>query len=307
MTNFKLLQSSALKTTILGLLAVTILFFALVGAASAAEPWWHLTFASQPSYIQPGKATDDVQRVTVAMGTGEYHLYSESVAPRNVGPRGDRGRFDSVALDVGATPAEVQAALEGPAPPEEANMYGVGNVEVTSPCTGTPTPACPETFNRYEVYEIKFVGEWTDQYVFPMQTEYEQVKVVQAVKGRTDGVLVVNAVNLGDADTVGPFTIADELPKGLTAVWVEALADASTSYFGSKIPPVACKLGALSCTFTGLLQPNLPKANSVSVGVIRRVCRRMTVSSCASGWTRAARRVARCQTGRASPVAALPP
>jgi hypothetical protein len=220
-------------------------------AQGGVEPWWHLGFASQPSYIQPGHAADDVQRVTVAMSTGEFDLITEGVGQRL------RGRSTTVALAVGATPAAVQAALEGPANPEEA-VYGVGNVEVTSPCTGTPTPACPETFNRYEVYEIKFVGQWTDQYVIPMKSDYEQVNVVQAVRGRADGILVVNAVNLGDADTVGPFTLADKLPKGLTAVWIEAMADASTFVFGKKIPPVECKLGTLSCTFTGLLPPEFP-------------------------------------------------
>ena len=162
------------------------------------RPWWHLLSGS--TYLQPGQAADEVQRLTTppSVKPGEtYRLFGSGTGlyKRN----GSRAELE---LELGESAEKVQKALEG--------AYGEHNIEVT----GGP-----------EVYEVKFVGELTDMPVAPMeltgpeygQGQLEPIKVTEVVKGRTDGEIVVTAVNLGDANTnpeTQPVTIADKLPLG---------------------------------------------------------------------------------------------
>jgi hypothetical protein len=264
------------KVTLFFVLGVTFLFFCSAGRAGIASaetlsPWWHLTSGAQPTYIQPGQARDELQRITVTASTGGYTLFDQGTGL--IRAEGIR----AAGFDVGWEPKLVQEALEG--------MYGTGNVEVTSPCTGTPNSACTEVNNRWEVYEVKFVGGLTDRYVFPMSEDEEDpygVKIEALVKGRPDGTILVSATNLGDAGTVTcdrvaagtgkygnsrcteavepgtgeyehatPIVLTDQLPAGLTAIGIEAEADESAFAFGKNAPPVECALGSLTCTFTG--------------------------------------------------------
>jgi hypothetical protein len=235
-------------------------FLLLLAAAPAfaqggAGPWWHLASSSQPSYIQPGQAKDAVQQITVSKSTGGYELRDAGVGPRYEGGSVNAG------FEVGEEPEKVQETLEE-------GLYGAGNVEVTSPCTGVPNPSCSEVNSRYEVYDFKFVGKLTDQYVYQIKPETAGVAVKVLAKGRPDGTIVVNAVNLGDAKArpkTHPIVIKDMLPAGLTAVGIEATADETSSVFGSSAPPVACELESLSCTFTGSLPSKFDEP--VPVGV----------------------------------------
>jgi hypothetical protein len=228
-------------------------FSATSASAETLAPWWHLTSTTVPSNVQPGQARNELQRLTVHASSGAYKLADEGVGPRL------EHDGEVVELVVGETPAEVQAALEGTGYFGEP-LYGAGNVRVTSPCTGTPTPACPESSNRYEVYEIEFVGELAYSHVYPMLAkefvgEGEAPVVTQLAQGRPDGTIVVSATNLGDAATTGPITLADKLPAGLTVVGIEGSVDAGTGKhfrFGYSTSAVGCEAGTLTCTFTGV-------------------------------------------------------
>lgn len=69
------------------------------------------------------------------------------------------------------------------------------------------------------------------------------------------GQIVVQAVNLGDADTngeVSPVTLADSLPQGLKVLSVEGEAGAGGPYSRG---PVSCVPSPVSCTFAGTLPP----------------------------------------------------
>jgi hypothetical protein len=280
------------KVTAFFVLCVTFLFFSSAGAVASAEtlfPWWHLSSSTQTTSIQPGAARDDVQQITVSASTGSYDLKD-----RGVGIVRSEGTGPLVGLTVGEEPEKLRKAFE--------ELYGTGNIEVTSPCTGVPNPSCTEVNNRWEVYEVKFVGKLTDRYVYAMThgelgefpPEYPFVTVKQLVKGRTDGTILVSATNLGDADTVGckkaaagagkyldsrcnkeattpgtgeyenttPIVLSDELPAGLTAVSIEADANATLQQFESGSPPLTCALAALTCTFTGSPPPGLTQGHA---------------------------------------------
>ena len=220
-------------------LTVIVAALGLAGSASAygAEPWWHLSSASRPTYLKPGQAKDEVQKLTVEANEGSYIL--------SVGELGE------VLLQAGETPGEVQRALEK-------EFYGKGNVHVTAgPGAGN---------NPYEVYEIEFVNKLADQPV-PLASSIPgknlrrlnggaevlgNVSLARAVTGRADGLIVVSAVNLGDAaadPAIEPIVLADKLPSGLKPVAIEAYADEVLSQ--DFIHPLQCTLGSLSCTFTG--------------------------------------------------------
>ena len=207
-----------------------------VAPAYALSPWWHLSSSSRPSYLQPGKASDEVWRVTVSATAGAWRLYQFT--------SGITFNFS-----VGETPASVQAAIEG--------RYGAGNVQVT----GGPGP---EHNNPYEVYEIKFVGALSYEHpAGPVEItsaglsggrERAELKVTE---GRPAGIIVVNAVNLGDAPAsleAQPVTLEDKLPAGLEAVWIE----------GSN-----CSLGSLSCTWLGVEEEvkNLPPYEQLQMSI----------------------------------------
>ena len=220
------------KRGILGVAAGLLVGLAGVAPADALSPWWHLSVASRPTYLQPGKETDEVWHLTVSATKGKYTLYDQALGPL-------------FAFEVGEAPAQVQAAIEG--------VYGAGNVQVT----GNPGP---EHNNPYEVYEIKFVG--TNSYRHQVSTGVEISSPelsggrgkaeLEATQGRPAGVILVTAVNLGDAP-VNPatqrVTLTDKLPPGLEAVWIEGYAaEGITRDFAS---PLECSLGSLSCMFTG--------------------------------------------------------
>ena len=200
-------------------------------SAYALSPWWHLSVASRPTYLQPGQARNEVQRLTVSASEGRYLL---------------AGGSGETILEAGETPAAVQAALE------ETEMYGAGNVEVTgSPGAGT---------NPFEIYEVKFVGALAYRAVEPMQIPLsilsggrEEASVQEIARGRPDGTVLVTAVNLGDAD-IAPqeqsVNIADALPTGLIPVGIEGSAGETLGGRGLQ-NPLECSLQMLSCSFTG--------------------------------------------------------
>jgi hypothetical protein len=223
-----------IKRSILGVVAVG----ALAGMAAPApvyalSPWWHLGSTSRPSFLQPGQAKDEVQEVTVSATEGEFALVE-----------GAEGRF----FKWDATPGEVEAGLE--------EMYGAGSVHVS----GGPGD---------EMGTKPYVITWPGRAVAPMNVELGKIflgcgekpveehpncgkesTLTETSKGRSDGQIVVTAVNLGDANVdpgVQPVTIADKLPPGLKAVGIEGTVGELVE--GGRFP-LECSLGSLSCTYT---------------------------------------------------------
>jgi hypothetical protein len=213
---------------------VWVALLAVAAPALAQSPWWHISSQSRPSYLQAGKATDEVQEVKVS---GEEGLYILATRPNSSTPEGE------TILPASATPAEVQRELEN-------EVFGEKNVSVTA---GQPVPGGKS-------YKIAFVGELESQWVTRMEAKTVNsnspaVSVGELTRGRPDGVIVVNATNLGDANVdpaIQPVTVADALPRGVKAVQIEAVINESmNSALWEVVPHLACSRASVSCTFTG--------------------------------------------------------
>ncbi len=231
----KLTDRRSLHACCVAGIAITFVAFALMaGTANAEEtlsPWWHLSTSSRPSYLAPGKARDEVQRIKAgrieSAGVGLFG-----------GAAGTRDKEQSA--QVGGDPEEAQKALEG--------LYGAGNVEVT----GAPP---------FEEYEVKFVGELADQPVGLMGG------ATRVLAGRPDGEIFVGATNLGDEvvnPETHPVTITDRLPKGLVPVGITGAVGQTLKYaeLGE------CSLKTVSCTFAtqpAKGQPNVQAAHQLQM------------------------------------------
>ncbi|HEY5194001.1 MAG TPA: hypothetical protein VIJ39_09060 [Solirubrobacteraceae bacterium] len=183
----------------------------VAGPARAEEPWWHLSSKSRPSYLKPGSAVNEIQRLTISAVEGIYQVDRPSQV------EGAEG--ETALLEVGEEPGLVQETLE--------ELYGKGNVRVTS--------SIGEGYNLNEVYEIEFVGALADQSQALLGVPRERLTggketatVTDVRKGRPDGVIIVTASNIGDANVnpaITPVELVDHLPKGLEAVGVEGFID----------------------------------------------------------------------------------
>ena len=205
----------------------------LTGASSAValSPWWHLTTLSRPSYLQPGKGKDEVQEVRLSSEAGFYILAEPG--------KEVRGAF--TLLSASATAGEVQHQLES-------EVYGAGNVKVTA-VSGPPGG---------KAYRITFVKELEEQWVREVEVqaiEGAEVSAQEITRGRPDGVLVVNAVNLGDENAdpaIEPITVSDVLPVGVEALAIEGVVDEDFAVgIAGAAKFLECSRTALSCTFTG--------------------------------------------------------
>jgi hypothetical protein len=224
-----------IQRSVLGAIVVGVLgLLACATPVFAQSPWWHLSTGSRPTYLHTGDARNEVQRITVSATSGEFII----VEPLSR----VTGELKYVFLKFDATASEVQKGLEG--------LYGLGNVEVVKG-QGNATGSDP--------YEVIFKGSLADTPVKSMEplggSLEGEATVGEVAKGKADGLIVVTAVNLGDANAnpeTQPVTITDRLPAGLKAVGIEGAAGellgASTS---TKQNPIVCSLESLSCTYTG--------------------------------------------------------
>ena len=230
-------MKTATRFLSLSAIALVGLFLAIPGSASAASPWWHLTFNSRPSAIEQGSAASEVQQLTVLATGGTFTL-----------ERTERllGSPHTAALPFNVSASVLRGALEA--------IYGTGNVEVS----GGPGDA-----GGTHPYLITFIGELADQPIERMiastaaLTGKKEAQVVEATRGHSDGELVLRATNLGGAavdGAVSPVEIATALAPKLHAVGISATAPqpgGGTNLY-QRLP---CSLSTLTCTFTGALAP----------------------------------------------------
>ncbi len=223
-----------LRTVAAGFAAIVALLVIVAAPASAetASPWWHLSAFSRPSYIQPGQARDEVQEVRLTSTEG---LFTLGIAKSNSNTPPGKNAL----ILAQASAGEVQQGLE--------EVYGAGNVRVKT----APGPVGGKAFT------ITFVGELEDQWIPTLEAREvkgAEVSASEIRRGRPDGVIVVNASNVGDAilDPATPVTIADTLPAGMKAVAIEGtVSESALVFYGSDAFKLACSLGSLSCSFTG--------------------------------------------------------
>jgi hypothetical protein len=246
-----------LKSSCVTSLAAIFVSFLLVGSAQAEtetrSPWWHLRTATRPTYIQPGTATDEVQQVTVEPSVEKYELEREGIglfSRHEIQGYVLEGKKEEHEVFSREEPiAQIQATLESDP------MYGAGDVEVTEATTPQQRAEGARSF------DVRFIGGLTDLPVNVILSENSGVQVKQLALGRSDGEVVLNAVNVGDAIAYAeagaggsPIDLSDVLPKGLHAVAIEATVDESANgvpYFGPKTSPLECSVVTVSCEFNG--------------------------------------------------------
>src|SRR5580692_2062631 len=218
--------AAGLVAVVAGLTALAVPAFA-ASECSGCEPWWHLSAYSRPSHLQPGQSRDEIQEVRVGGGEGVYELY-EHTRPGN----------NSALISAEAGAGEVQQQLEN-------EVYGAGNVRVRA----VPGPPGGKAFR------ITFVGQLEDQSIRLVGTKEmngPDVSASAVTRGRPDGVIVVNAANVGDAvaSSAIPVTVTDALPAGMKPLAIESSVDEQGlgQYYRA-----GCSLASLSCSFTGKL------------------------------------------------------
>jgi hypothetical protein len=237
-----------------------VVVFALAAWASpalaAGGPWWHVGLGARPSVLNPGGASDGVQDLTISATAGEvlisnYPVSEAKAALQTCAETGKCFRFEefravSVPYDVGAL--QLQEAVETEMfPSREVTVTGgPGDVAGDKPYVITfPDQRAPRLFVNGDTEEAEFGRT-------PLSGGKAEGAVSVVSEGRSDGVVVVSAANLGNAATAGeisPVVIADKLPAGLRAVGVAAIAGEDGANTGSR-GPVSCVLKTLSCSFT---------------------------------------------------------
>jgi hypothetical protein len=246
-----------LSRRMLYLSAVALVSLVLLGGATAAfgetlSPWWHLRTTTRPTSIQPGTATDEVQQVTLLKGVETYELMASGGGLLGRCLDGEQACRETVELTRAESASEIEAALE--------NVYGSGDVEVT-----TPQQGAEEALS----YDVTFVGSLTDLPVGLIlnagTNEAATVRIKQLTLGRPDGEIVLSLANVGDADAnpeVQPVSISDDLPRGLHVVAIEGSVDESGSpnRFATKNNPIECSLVAVSCEFNGQPPPAVERS-----------------------------------------------
>ncbi len=240
------LSARCYRRGLLTVVAVLVLLSGLLGvlgassARAAGSPWWHLTTLSQPSYLQEGQAKNEIQEVRLSSEEGLYVL----IEPEHAN--------NSALISANEPLTEIQHQLES-------EVYGAGNVKVSA-AQGAPGG---------RAYKITFVKGLGDQSVALVQArviEGAQVFVGEATRGRPDGVIVVNAVNLGDAvvdPALAPVTVADTLPAGVKPVAIEGVVEESPyAGHGEGADKLKCSLTEASCIYTGAPPAGEKKANA---------------------------------------------
>jgi hypothetical protein len=193
----------------------------------------------RPSELSPGRARDEVQRLTVSATGGSFVLREDRSGEYRLFPWN-------------ASAAQVQAGLE--------EIYGPGNV-VVSGGPGDETAGTP--------YLISFQGGLAMQRLPLLDASASSsfltcvgavgpdctagATVTELSAGRPDGEIALSAINLGDGNAggaAGAVRMADLLPPGATPVYVAASVGQSSS-----VPQCSLQPAGVSCELDGSLAP----------------------------------------------------
>jgi len=210
-----------------------------IASASAASPWWQLLSGSRPTNLW--KATDSVQEIKSTQGTfaGLEGAAAEiKVGGKVVGCLGTSNLIggtvfceEKVGFPADKTAAQLEATLK--------SAFGTNELEVT----GGPTGSKPFQVTRFG-RPAPGIG------LTPLLGDASSKVLDPGGSGR----LVLTLSNLGDAPvdaTTTPVKITDELPAGVTATGVEAVAGLQGKY-----GPIDCTLESgseVTCTYEGAL------------------------------------------------------
>jgi hypothetical protein len=225
-----------------------------VASASAVEPWWQVTTGARPTHLWEPKDATEVQEVktTKFEFPGLFAIYAAEVEVDGSvigclgtgslaifgGPTANQLCEKATGFTASESAAEFEAMLETP--------YGAGEVDVS----GGPVGVAPFEIKSPWGPPVSLSVITAEPFGVPAGTASSNVLT------EGSGRLVLTLTNLGDAPVDGsgsPVMIVDELPPGVIATGVEAVAGQPNSD-----GPVRCSIEAadmVSCSYADTLAP----------------------------------------------------
>lgn len=227
---------------------MALLVSATSASATTATPWWHVSSGSRPSVLTAGTATDEVQKLTISGTKGSVALVGEGTA----------------VVAYNATLPQMQKALKTVYPSRKVVVSGgPGDEKGTKPYEITFPGQSVEPIFASGAFAPFFGPPGTEALKLPGECEPGtpescpgEATVSEISKGHSDGQIVVIATNLGDFQASGapvPVSISDQLPAGVEAVAVSALAGEDPEVSPG---PVSCVIETVSCTYTTVEKVN---------------------------------------------------
>ncbi|HET9591955.1 MAG TPA: hypothetical protein VFP17_03475, partial [Solirubrobacterales bacterium] len=234
--------------------AVAFLVVPTVAAASPS-PWWQVLTGSHPTNLwEPEDGVQEIETGLVEIFGAEVAAAKIEVGGETVGCLGVESEVGSLVCEfvVGFAPTETAEQLEALLK----EKFGTNGVKVT----GGPVGG--------ENFKIVTSGATPALQISEIELEPNEPIGRAKLKVITEGGsgrLILTLTNLGDAEldaTTTPVTITDELPEGVIATGVEAVAG-----FANEDGPVECKLESstvVACLFEG----TLPSYEGIEVEVL---------------------------------------
>jgi hypothetical protein len=217
-----------------------VLAFLAIGASpsSAESPsaWWGVSSGARPTNLSGFDGKDEVQQLTVSATKGDVLLLNLE------------NPFEAFAILPYNAPADqLEEAIEKLFPTRGVHVTGgPGDGAGSKPYVITfPAQAPPPVLAlglTPELIELFGQGE-------PLEGEANLTEQQVGEAGQNQ--VIVSAENRGDAFTNGTATVVDQLPPGLEAVGIEAIAGQAVLELG----PVQCVLKTLTCSLSGSLAP----------------------------------------------------
>ena len=252
-------------TSLAALIGAALLLLVMPSLASAApSPWWQVLDGSRPSHMWEPSSPSMVQELDgekVVSSEGEIFAAKLELGGQTIACLGSGEavviEFPLTAdlvcqFETGMGAIETAAQLE----PILETAYG-GDVEVT----GGPAGDAP--------FQVTTPGRWVEPLKLSAINFFGQIPMGTA-SARTlsegSGRLIVTLTNLGNAPvdaTETPVTIVDELPEGVSALSVEAIAGGQ-----GKSGPVECAIAGagneeVTCTF----EDELPSYEAIEMEI----------------------------------------
>jgi hypothetical protein len=242
-----MIKARACMTLAAALMAALCASAAFAGAASAAQPWWHLSLGARPTVI-PATAANSRQELKIeeasllglslqAEGAQVACLTTEFVVNEGYAGLVCKGTPEADVVD---DAAQLQALLQARYPGVAVSGESGGEGKV-----GSGEPLLVSRAGR-GMPPLK---------IEPGSSGSGAAKVLsEGGSGR----LVLEAVNLGDAPIDGestPVVISDKLPAGLVADGMAGSTRETYAPEQAEAPGLTCSVASVRCTYTGKIQP----------------------------------------------------